>query len=100
MARRDVMRDKANPQYGDVKTQRDLGKLVREQRRHLGMTLEEFFESSGISTRLMSELERGKVESVGRLIRVLHMLGLELVVAPRSDTPAIRSTLASRHNDD
>jgi len=90
------MRDKANPEYGEVKTQRHLGRLLREQRRYLGMTLEEFYESSGVSTRLMSELERGKVGSVGRLIRVLNMLGLEFVVLPRTRIDLLRASLRSR----
>lgn len=93
------MRERANPEYGEIKTQRHLGRLLREQRRYLGMTLEEFYESSGISTRFMSELERGKLDSVGRLIRVLNMLGLELVVLPRSRVDLLRSSLRSRRSD-
>lgn len=96
MTKRERMRDKANPEYGEVKTQRHLGRLLREQRRYLGMTLEEFYESSGVSTRLMSELERGKVGSVGRLIRVLNMLGLEFVVLPRTRIDLLRASLRSR----
>ena len=92
MAKREQMRAKANPEYGEIKTQRHLGRLAREQRRYLGMTLEEFYESSGISTRFMSELERGKIDSVGRLIRVLNMLGLELVVLPRTQIDTLRSS--------
>lgn len=99
MAKRDQMRERANPEYGEIKTQRHLGRLLREQRRYLGMTLEEFYESSGISTRFMSELERGKLDSVGRLIRVLNMLGLELVVLPRARVDLLRSSLRSRRSD-
>jgi predicted ATPase/DNA-binding XRE family transcriptional regulator len=37
----------------------DLGALVREQRRALGLTQEELAERAGVSTRSISELERG-----------------------------------------
>lgn len=100
MAKREQMRAKANPEYGEIKTQSHLGRLAREQRRYLGMTLEEFYESSGISTRFMSELERGKIDSVGRLIRVLNMLGLELIVLPRTQIDTLRSSLRKQgHNE-
>lgn len=78
------MRSRPQPQYGIVKDQRSLGHLLREHRRHKELTLDDFYQSSGITTRFMSELERGKITSVGRLLRVLNMLGLELVVLPRA----------------
>ncbi|MGI9250116.1 MAG: hypothetical protein ACR2PR_02815 [Pseudohongiellaceae bacterium] len=74
---------KTEPEYGEVKTQQQLGQLLRQQRLHLEMTLSEFYQSSGISTRLMSELERGKINSVGRLIKILNMLGLRFTILPR-----------------
>lgn len=98
MTQRDRMRDASNPEYGEIKTQHQLGRLLREQRRHLGMTLDEFYESSGLTTRLMSEMERGKVDSVGRLIRILNMLGLELIVLPRTQIDVLRAAMRERRH--
>lgn len=49
----------ASPKYGRIRTSSDLGKLAREERRRQGLTLKTFYESSGITTRFMSEFERG-----------------------------------------
>ncbi len=91
MADTEGTRARPLPQYGIVKHQRSLGYLLREHRRHRELTLEVFYQSSGITTRVMSELERGKVASVGRLLRVLNMLGLEFVVLPRAQARQLMS---------
>ena len=85
----------ASPKYGRVRTSFELGKLAREERRRQGLTLETFYESSGITTRFMSEFERGK-PSVGRVLEVLQMLGLDVLVVPRGEADALLSNL-KRH---
>ena len=85
----------ASPKYGRVRTSAELGKLAREERRRQGLTLETFYESSGITTRFMSEFERGK-PSTGRALKALQMLGLEVLVVPRAEADALNSYL-NRH---
>lgn len=85
----------ASPKYGRVRTSSELGKLVREERRRQGLTLETFHEASGITTRFMSEFERGK-SSTSRVLEVLQMLGLEVLVVPRSEADALLGYL-KRH---
>ena len=81
----------ASPKYGRVRTSFELGKLAREERRRQGLTLKTFYESSGITTRFMSEFERGK-PSVGRVLEVLQMLGLDVLVVPRGEADALLSS--------
>jgi len=60
-----------------------LGEVLRRQRREQQITLKAFYESTGISLRFMSELERGKIAAVDRLLRAIRMLGFDVVLIPR-----------------
>ena len=85
----------ASPKYGRIRTSSELGKLAREERRRQGLTLETFYESSGITTRYMSELERGK-PSVDRVLATLQMLGLAVVIVPRREVDILLNDLNHR----
>jgi HTH-type transcriptional regulator / antitoxin HipB len=62
----------------------ELGMRIRERRRELGMTQEEVAFSSSVTTRIISELERGKpAAQFATVLRVLGALGLDLYVDPR-----------------
>jgi len=64
----------------------EVGSAIREQRAELGLTISQLAVRSGVSIRLISELERGKRPGVtfSSLLRILTMLGLDLEIAPRS----------------
>jgi HTH-type transcriptional regulator/antitoxin HipB len=62
----------------------DLGGLIRARRKELGMSQEEVALVSQVTTRIMSELERGKPGAqFATILRVLETLGLDLHVNPR-----------------
>ena len=63
-----------------------LGRLARRERRRQGLTLDTVYSTTGLSTRFLSEFERGKPNaSLGRVIQALQALGLEMLVLPRGD---------------
>ena len=58
-----------------------LGRAIRRERKALGLTQADLAAASGVSLRFLSELERGRASAgVGRVLRVLNMLGLDLVL--------------------
>ncbi|MEO1082854.1 MAG: helix-turn-helix transcriptional regulator [Acidobacteriota bacterium] len=64
-----------------IQTTEELGQLIRAQRKATGLTQSELADASGVSLRFISELERGRASAgVGRVLRVLHMLGLSVQV--------------------
>lgn len=74
------------PPYGPVRSPEALGKLAREERKHQGLTLDKIYSVSGLTTRFLSEFERGKPNaSIGRVMETLQALGLEMLVLPRGE---------------
>lgn len=74
------------PTYGSVRSPQELGRLARRERKHQNLTLDEVYSASGLTTRFLSEFERGKANaSLGRVMRALQILGLELLVLPRGE---------------
>ncbi len=74
------------PSYGKVRSPSALGRLVRQERKHQGLTLDEVYSASGLTTRFLSEFERGKPNaSLGRVMHALQVLGLEVLVVPRAE---------------
>jgi transcriptional regulator with XRE-family HTH domain len=81
------------PEYGRVRSPAALGALLRSERKHQGLTLEQVYSASGLTTRFLSELERGKPNaSLGRAVDALQALGLELIVLPRGEAERVLST--------
>jgi HTH-type transcriptional regulator/antitoxin HipB len=75
---------KSDPAYGRVKSVAELGSLVRAHRKSRRFTLEIVSGLGGISTRFLSEFERGKeTAEIGKVLQALDTLGLELLVQPR-----------------
>jgi len=67
-----------------VRTAEDLGQAVRRRRLSAGFTQEHASGLAGVGTRFLGELERGKpTVQLGRALKVLQMLGLELRLVPR-----------------
>lgn len=52
------------------------------------------YETTGLTTRFMSEFERGKEHaSISRALRALESLGLDLVVLPRGQAERVLQAL-------
>ena len=67
-----------------------LGRFLRAARKARGLTLADLREATALSTRFLSELERGKPNaSLGRALRALSTLGFDIWVVPRSSSARI-----------
>ena len=64
-----------------IRTTEELGQAIRAERKTLGLTQGDLAAATGVSLRFLSELERGRASAgVGRVLRVLEMLGLNVVL--------------------
>ncbi len=71
-------------QYGAVRSAGEIGKLVRAHRKQHKLTLETISGLGNLSTRFLSEFERGKeTAELGKVLKALRTLGLEVVIQPR-----------------
>lgn len=62
----------------------ELGAIVRERRKEAGLNQKKLAALSGVGTRFLSELERGKpTAQLGKTLQVLQLLGLELHLGKR-----------------
>ena len=69
-----------------ISTTSQLGSLIRKTRKEQGLTQIELAGLSGIGTRFLSELERGKVScELGKTLQILNMLGLNAYVTDGAD---------------
>lgn len=70
--------------YGVVQSAKELGTLTRAHRKQRRLTLETISGLGNLSTRFLSEFERGKeTTELGKVLKALHTLGLEVVIQPR-----------------
>ena len=61
----------------------DIGKLIRETRKKLGVTQKTLALTSGTGLRFIIELEKGKETcEVGKVLTVLHTLGIKMTLTP------------------
>lgn len=61
-----------------------IGRIARAARRREGLRQDELAALAGVGNRFVSELENGKPGiELGRALRVLSCLGLELRIGPR-----------------
>lgn len=76
---------KDNPSlYGRIQSTEDLGRLIRSLRKQKKLTIETVSGMGNLSPRFLSELERGKeTAEIGKALKVLRTLGLEVMVQPR-----------------
>jgi|TARA_R110000782_G_scaffold251738_1_gene339300 HTH-type transcriptional regulator/antitoxin HipB len=75
-------------QYGAIRSAEDLGKLVRAHRKQRKLTLATISGLGNLSTRFLSEFERGKeTAELGKVLKALRTLGLEVIVQPRGHAP-------------
>jgi transcriptional regulator with XRE-family HTH domain len=79
--------------YGAVQTAGELGRLVRTHRKQRLLTLETVSGLGNLSTRFLSEFERGKeTAEIGKVLKALRTLGLEVIIQPRGWTMPDRRT--------
>ncbi len=73
--------------YGAILTAEELGRLVRKHRKSRRLTLETLSGLGNLSTRFLSEFERGKeTAEIGKILKALRTLGLEVIIQPRGGT--------------
>ena len=81
------------PLYGRVRSPQAMGQLVRQERKRQDLTMDEVYSASGLTTRFLSEFERGKPNaSLGRVMDSLQALGLEMLVLSRGEAERLLAT--------
>jgi transcriptional regulator with XRE-family HTH domain len=79
--------------YGTVQTAEELGRLARAHRKQRRLTLETVSGLGNLSTRFLSEFERGKqTAEIGKVLKTLRTLGLEVIIQPRGQAGPARHT--------
>jgi len=72
------------PKYKQIKSTEELGKFVRAYRKARGITQGKVSGLSNVSTKFLSEFERGKKTSeIGKILQVLNVLGIEVTIGQR-----------------
>jgi len=73
--------------YGKIFTAEDVARCIRARRKEQHATQAEFASLCGVGVRFISDLENGKPTAhLGKTLKVLNCLGLELSVQPRGWT--------------
>jgi y4mF family transcriptional regulator len=68
-------------------TTQDIGKLIRETRKGLGVTQKALALTSGTGLRFIIELEKGKeTAEIGKALTILQTLGIQLTLTPPTAT--------------
>lgn len=68
-----------------VRSSTDLGEVIRTERRRQGMTQAELAGLADVGVTFLSQLENGKGSAeLGKVLQVLTMLGIDVLVEPRS----------------
>jgi transcriptional regulator with XRE-family HTH domain len=74
--------------YGKVTTAEDVGRVIRAKRKETGVRQEVAAGMSEVGTKFLSQLENGKeTAELGKTLRVLRKLGLNIYIYPRSADP-------------
>ena len=69
-------------------TTADIGRLIRETRKKLGVTQKALALTSGTGLRFIIELEKGKETcEAGKVLTVLHTLGIKMTLTPPTAAP-------------
>jgi HTH-type transcriptional regulator/antitoxin HipB len=64
-------------------TPKDLGKIVRDTRKKLGVTQKDLALTSGTGLRFVIDLEKGKETcQIGKALTILYTLGIRLALTP------------------
>jgi hypothetical protein len=74
--------------YGKVTTAEDIGRIIRTKRKESGARQDMAAGMSEVGTKFLSQLENGKeTAELGKTLRVLRKLGLNVYIYPRSADP-------------
>jgi transcriptional regulator with XRE-family HTH domain len=76
-----------------VRTLADLGRLVRNQRAHARLRIDDAASLSLVSSDLLSRLENGKPVTLDKLMLVLDGLGLRMLVVPAREVHKLETAL-------
>jgi transcriptional regulator with XRE-family HTH domain len=72
---------------GAIQTAEELGRVARAHRKQRHLTLATVSGLGNLSTRFLSEFERGKeTAEIGKVLKALRTLGLEVIIQPRGRT--------------
>ena len=64
-------------------TPKQIGKLIRETRKNLGVTQRDLALTSGTGMRFVIDLEKGKETcEIGKALRILNTLGIKVTLTP------------------
>ncbi len=75
----------ATAQQTPLDSTTQLGNILREKRKSQGLTQREVADHCGVSTRFVSEVERGKTTAeIGKVFNLLKAVGVDLFAIPRS----------------
>ena len=70
--------------YGKIRAVADIGAAIRAKRTSIGIRQEQLAALAGVGPRFLSEVENGKESAaIGKVLRVLLRLGLEVSIKPR-----------------
>ncbi len=62
---------------------KDIGKLIRDTRKRLGVTQRDLALTSGTGLRFVIDLEKGKETcEIGKALTILHTLGIKVTLTP------------------
>ena len=74
--------------YGKISSAEELGRVIRRKRKETGLQQEVAAGIAGVGTKFLSQLENGKeTAELGKALQVLHKMGLEVYIFPRSVDP-------------
>lgn len=78
---------KQKPEYGIIRSTEELGRIARTHRKNRRLTLETVSGLGNLSSRFLSEFERGKeTAEIGKILKALRTVGLEVIIQPRGAT--------------
>lgn len=67
-----------------IRSSEDMGRLIRDRRRELGLTQEVLYSLTGVTQAKLSKIERGQSSaSLGTYLRIFNGLGIDLLGVPR-----------------
>lgn len=67
-----------------IYTVKDLGLIIRERRKELGLSQKQLADACGRGTRFISEVENGKTTAeAGKLLELLTILGFDVNIERR-----------------
>ena len=95
------MMKEQNPEYGIIRSTEELGRIARAHRKNRRLTLETVSGLGNLSARFLSEFERGKeTAEIGKILKALRTVGLEVVIQPRGTTPPHQFPKNERKTDE